>query len=107
MHRRACAWVFVRRGGDSPTLQIVNGVNAEVYRILSVDQTGAFPLLTVTPNFTSPVADDARWRIFDDIDVPLYDIKETRIEGDDMSTTQNFDVVSTAGGGHFSAGGVA
>lgn len=99
--------LFARAGRDSLTLQIVNGVNAEVYRILSVDQTGAFPLLTVTPNFTSPVADDARWRIFDDIDVALYDIKETRIEGDDMSTTQNFDVVSTAGAVDFDAVGVA
>lgn len=99
--------LFDRAGRDSLSLQIVNGVNAGVYRILSVDQSGPSPVLTVTPAFMSAVADDARWRIFDDIDVALYDIKETRIEGDDMSTTQNFDVVSTAGAVDFDAVGVA
>jgi hypothetical protein len=96
-----------RAGRDSLTLQIVNGTNAGVYRILAVDQTGASPVVTVTPAFTSAVAASARWRIFDDVDIALYDIKETRIEGTDLSTTQNFDVVSTAGAVDFDAVGVS
>lgn len=99
--------LLARAGRDSLTLQIVNGVNAGVYRILSVNQAGASPVVTVTPVFVSAVAADSRWRIFDDIDIALYDIKETRVEGVDMSTTQNFDVVSTSGAVDFDAVGVA
>lgn len=96
-----------RAGRDSLTIQIIDGVNAGVYRILSVDQSGSSPEVTVTPIFTSAVAADARWRIFDSIDVALTDVKETRISGNDLITTQNFDVVTTAGGIDFDAVGVA
>lgn len=99
--------LLARAGRDSLTLQILDGVNAGVYRILAVDQSGASPEVTVTPDFISDVADDARWRIFDEIEVALHDIKETRISGDDLSTTQNFDVVTTASGVDLDALGVA
>jgi hypothetical protein len=99
--------LFARAGRDALTLQILDGPNALVYRILAVNQLGANPVLTVTPNFTSPVAANARWRIFDDIDVALYDVKETRISGDDLITTQNVDTVTTAGAVDFDALGVA
>jgi hypothetical protein len=99
--------LLARAGRDSLTLQIVNGVNAGVYRILSVNQSGSSPVVTVTPNFTSAVAADARWRVFDNVDVALYDIKETRVQGDDLSTVQNFDVVTTASALDMDAVGVA
>lgn len=99
--------LLARAGRDALTLQIVNGVNAKVYRILAVNQAGASPVVTVDPVFTSSVAANARWRIFDAIDVALYDIKETRVTGNDMSTAQNFDVVTTSGAVDFDAMGVA
>lgn len=99
--------LLARAGRDSLTLQILDGVNAAAYRILAVNQAGANPVLTVTPVFTSAVAANARWRIYDQIDVALYDIKETRISGDDLTTTQNVDIVSTAGAVDFDALGVA
>jgi hypothetical protein len=99
--------LLARAGRDSLTIQVVNGVNAGVYRILAVDQSGASPVVTVTPVFASGVASPARWRIFDNIDVDLSDIKETRIAGDDLATVQNFDIVTTAGAVDFDAVGVA
>lgn len=99
--------LLARAGRDALTLQVVNGVNAAVYRILAVNQAGASPVVTVTPSFTSAVAANARWRIFDDIDVALYDVKETRISGDDLSTVQNLDVVTTSGVIDFDAIGVS
>lgn len=99
--------LLTRAGRDSLTLQILDGVNAGAYRILSVDQSGPSPVVTVTPAFTSAVAGNARWRIFDAIDVALYDVKETRVTGNDLSTTQNFDVVTTAGAIDLDALGVS
>lgn len=99
--------LLARAGFDALTLQILDGVNAGVFRILAVDQTGSSPVVEVTPAFTSAVAANARWRIFDEINVALYDVKETRVSGDDLSTTQNFDVVSTASAIDLDALGVA
>lgn len=99
--------ILERAGRDALTLQIVNGVNAGFYRILAVDQSGVSPVVTVTPAFTSAVASDARWRIFDQINIALTDIKETRVSGTDLITTQNFAVVTTAGAIDFDALGVA
>lgn len=99
--------LLARAGSDSLTLQVVNGVNAGVYRILAVNQSGPSPVVTVTPAFASGVASPARWRIFDNVDVDLSDIKETRVAGDDLATVQNFDTVSTASAVDFDAVGVA
>lgn len=97
--------LFERAGRDSLALQILDGVNAGVYRILKAVQVTS-PEITVTPAFPSAVAANTRWRIFDNIDVALYDVKETRISGDDMSTSQNVDIVTTASAVDFDALGV-
>jgi hypothetical protein len=96
-----------RAGRDALSLQVLEGPNAALYRILSVDQSGASPVLTVTPVVGTPGAAAARWRLFDAIDVALYDVKETRVSGDDLITAQNSNVVSTASGVDFDALGVA
>lgn len=99
--------LLARAGRDSLTLQILDGVNAGVFRILGVDQAGPSPIVKVTPVFPSAVATPARWRIFDDIDVALYDVKETRVSGNDLATIQNFAVVTTSGAVDFDAVGVS
>jgi hypothetical protein len=99
--------LLARAGRDALTLQVVNGVNAGIYRILLVDQTGSSPIVTVTPAFTSAVAANARWKIFDAVDVALYDIKDVRISGNDLSTVQNSNIVTTSGIIDFDAIGVS
>jgi hypothetical protein len=94
-------------GANALVLQIQDGVNAGVYRIVAVDQTGASPVLTVTPAVLSPVAANARWRILSNIDVALDDVKETRVSGSDLSTVQNQDTVTTASAVDFDALGVS
>lgn len=85
-----------RAARDSLTLQIVDGPNAAAYRILEVLQvSGSSPAVVVTPALVTAVADTARWRIFDAINVDLVDIRETRIAGDDLSTLQGSDVVTS------------
>jgi len=97
-----------RAARDSLSIQIVDGVNAGVYRILSVVQAlTQSPVLTVTPAFTSGVAPIAQWRVFDDVNIALTDIKETRIAAGDLVTTQGSTDVTTGAGTDFDALGVS
>ncbi len=89
-------------------LQILEGVDAGVYRITRVSQTpGSAPTLTLDPTPTNPGATEYRWRLFDEINVDLIEPKETRIQGEDLRTLQGSDVVDTFSGMDFSTYGVA
>lgn len=81
------------------SLQIIDGVDAGIYRILEVVQaTGQPPELTVDPSPTNPGATLYRWRLFDAINVDLVNPKETRLEGEDLRTVQGTNIVDTASG---------
>ena len=89
-------------------LQILEGVDAGVYRITAVNQTvGAYVGLTLDPVPTNPGVTEYRWRLFDEINIDLVEPKETRFEGEDMRTLQGSDIVDTVSGMDFSAYGVA
>jgi hypothetical protein len=89
------------------SLQIMDGVDAGVYRILEVTQTvGQSPELTVSPSPTNPGATLYRWRLFDAINIDLVNPKETRVEGEDLRTIQGVDIVDTVSGVNFNDYGV-
>lgn len=89
-------------------LQILEGVDAGVYRITSVNQTvGAYAGLGLDPVPTNPGATEYRWRLFDDINIDLLEPKETRFQGEDLRTLQGSDIVDTSSGMDFTAYGVA
>jgi hypothetical protein len=87
-------------------IQILTGVGAGIYRILSVTQTPGFsPSLIVTPtpvNFSS-----VRWRLVDEINVDLVEPKETFITGTDLQTIQGVATVTTASAVNFLNFGVS
>ena len=87
-------------------LQILAGVGAGIYRVLSVSQgAGLAPVLTVTP---TPVPfSKVRWRLVDEINVDLLAPKETFITGDDLQTIATQAVVTTASAVDFLNFGVA
>lgn len=90
------------------TLQILEGVDAGNYRILSVtQQDGHCVELVLTPAPTNPGATQYRWKLFDEINIDLVEPKETRIEGNDLRTLQGSDVVDTGSGTNFNEYGVA
>jgi hypothetical protein len=90
------------------SLQILDGVDAGTYRVLSVTQVGAQPVkLVLDPTPTNPGATSYRWRLFDEINIDLVDPKETRISGVDLRTTQGSTDVTTVGGIDFDEYGVA
>lgn len=101
-------FLLERAARDALSLQILDGVNAGSFRILSVEQTsGQPPRIVVSPGFTSAVEPSARWRIFDAVDVALSDIRDVRIEGGDLITVQNSAFVKTVGSTNFDELGVA
>jgi hypothetical protein len=90
------------------TLQILEGVDAGNYRILSVSQVSGFPVeLTVDPAPNNIPSGPFRWRLFDQINIDLVEPKETRLRDDDLRTVQGADVVDTVGGINFNDFGVA
>jgi hypothetical protein len=91
---------------NADQLQILSGVGAGVYRILSVTQvTGFAPAVTVLP---TPVNFSAtRWRLTDKINVDLVEPKETFITGTDLETIQGVETVTTASAVDFLSFGVA
>ena len=54
--------------------------------------------LTVTPEPSAPTVLNSRWRLFDVLNVDLLNPRETRVEGGDLSTVQNSDIVSVGAG---------
>jgi len=90
------------------SLQILEGVDAGSYRILSATQLSGSPVtLTVEPALTNIPSGPFRWRLFDQINIDLVEPKETRIEGSDLRTVQGSDTVDTLGGTDFDAFGAA
>jgi hypothetical protein len=89
-------------------LQILEGVDAGVYRIIGVRQVvGAPTAVVLDPVPTNPGATEYRWRLFDVLNVDLVDPKETRINGNDLRTVQGTSIVDTSSGMDFSVYGVA
>lgn len=77
------------------TLQILSGPAGlqGSYRVVEVSQVnGANPVMAVLP---APMAVEGtfRWRLLDDIDVNLVAPREAKLEGTDLLTTQNTDLV--------------
>jgi hypothetical protein len=92
----------------SYSLQVLDGVDAGPYRILSVVQAGAAAVkFTVYPTPTNPGATLYRWRLFDELNIDLVDPKETRISGTDLRTVQGSTDVTTVSGLNFDTYGVA
>lgn len=90
------------------SLQILEGVDAATYRIISVTQVSAQPVeLVLDPAPTNPGATLYRWRLFDEINIDLVDPKETRISGTDLRTVQGSTDVTTLSGINFDTYGVA
>jgi hypothetical protein len=87
------------------SLQILDPPNAGSYRVLSVDQSGANPVITIKPTVTV-VGGNARWRLLDTIDIDLTEPKETKVSGSDMFSIQGVDYFDTASGIDFSTYGV-
>ena len=78
--------------GTGMSLTITEGPDAGTYTILSVDE-GA-ESVTVEVNLTTTYV-DAAWVISDDLEVDLMDPQEPRIDGDNLRTVANSDVVTT------------
>jgi hypothetical protein len=100
--------ILQRAATDLLSLQVMEGPNAGVYRVLKVVQVlGASPVFTLSPAFPTPSASPARWKLFDVVNIDLTDIKETLVTGSDLITAQHSDVVKTVGGTDFDSLGVA
>lgn len=90
------------------SLQIQDGPNAGTYRIVDTQLTGSGQAFLATdPVPTVADAVGRRWRLFDVINVDLLNPRETRIEGTDLVTLQNSDVVTVPTGTDFITLGVS
>ena len=92
------------------TLEVLQGNNEGPYRIIRVQQTfGNSPVVYVEPPPPSTaLADTARWRLVDVLEIDLVEPKETRIVATDGQTYQNVFTFTTVGGGvDFNAAGVS
>jgi hypothetical protein len=89
------------------SIQILDPPNAGGYRITSVDQTGASPVLLVTPALPAVVGGDFRWSVSSSIFIDLSEPKETRVSGSDLRTTLGSTTVSTISGTDFANYGVS
>lgn len=84
------------------SFQIVSGVDAGVYRIISVTQSsGTNPRLWIYPGLPSASADPEKWRIIEKLTIDLVEPKETKISGYDLESIQGSDVVTTTAGTDF------
>ncbi len=90
------------------SLQVLEGVDAGNYRILSVEQSTGQPVkLTLDPNPSNLGSGPFRWRLFDSINVDLIEPKETRLSASDLRTVQGSNIVDTTSGTNFDDFGVA
>ena len=96
---------FQNASSENLTLEILDPPNAGDYRILSIDQSGASPVVTVDQPIAVVVGEE-RWRISSQIFIDLVEPKQTKVSGSDLATVQNLDIVSTISGTDFSDFGV-
>jgi hypothetical protein len=90
------------------SLQLQDPPEAGNYRILAWGIAGGGQVqLTVDPEPSAPTLLNSRWRLFDVINIDLLNPRETRVEGNDLSTLQNSDVVTVLAGTDFTALGVS
>jgi len=90
------------------SLQVQDGPNAGTYRIIGLDATGLGQVFLATDPVPSVVdAVGRRWRLFDVINIDLLNPRETRIEGTDLVTLRNSDVVTVPAGTDFITLGVS
>lgn len=98
---------FQRASEFGYTLQILDGVNAGNYRVVSSSQlSGAAPVVTVD-SALSVIVGTFRWRLVDTIEVGLVEPRDIKANGTDLFTVQNTFVLETSGGTDFSALGVS
>lgn len=98
--------IFLRAGERGTSLQLVDGPNAGVYRIVSVSQLPTGAELLLNPQPATVDAANRRWKVFNEVNIDLVDPKETKDTGDDMVTVQGSDLVTTASGVNWVALGV-
>jgi len=98
---------LVRARDFSYSLEIIDGADAGVYRILDVTQIDfASPILLVTPAPTGAPG-NFRWRLIDELNIDLVDPRETRIQASSGNTTQNVVVFTTTPPTDFASLGVS
>lgn len=89
------------------TLQIVDGPLAGSYRVVKVDESGASPVVRISPPVAAVVGSTFRWRLFDELDIDLVEPKETRITASDLVIVQGLSTVDTLSGTDFDELGVS
>lgn len=100
--------IFESADLHSYDLQIMEGVDAGIYRIIGVQQaSGSAVGMTIDPSPTNPGVTTYRWKLLDVINIDLVEPKETRFEGEDLRTLQGSDKVDTSSAVDFSGYGVA
>jgi hypothetical protein len=99
--------LFKQAPVNGMTLELLNGINAGSYRVLSVTQASGSPIRILTdPQPATVSAIPVLWKLLGSIDVELTDPRETVVAGNDLSTVQGSEFVTTAGGTDFAALGV-
>lgn len=91
------------------TIQLQDAPAAGNYRVIGRSITpgpAGVIWLFVDPEPGSTTTIDMRWRLFDNINVDLLEPRETKVEGSDLSTLQNSDVVQVSSSIDFGVLGV-
>lgn len=89
------------------TLEVLDGPNAGIYRIVSIFQLlGGSPLVTLDSS-PGTATGQYRWRLVNAIEVDLVEPKRILVSGSDLATVQNTTTVQTATGTDFLGLGVA
>jgi hypothetical protein len=90
------------------TLQILDGPDAGNYTVFgALQSTGAHPVLTLSPPMTAVGVTEYRWKLVDRLTIDLVDPRAVKVSGDDLSTVQGSNVVTTGAGTDFDSVGVA